>query len=677
MKKIALYILGLLLTIGFSAQAQLDRSKLPEPGPAPEIRLGEYESFTLKNGLKVFVVRNTKLPQVSVNLLIDRDPIAEGDKAGYIGLAGELLRSGTTNRSKDQLDEEIDFIGANLSTGSTSLYGSALSRHKEKLMELMADVLLNPSFPQSEFDRLVKQTKSGLAASKDDPDYIASTISNITLYGNEHPYGEPSTEATVDNITLADVKEYYNTYFKPNVAYLAIVGDITTKEAKKLTKKFLGDWKKGTVPSHSYEMVKVPESTQIVFVNKPNAVQSVLEVSHPVRLQPGSADVIPASVMNDILGGGSARRLFNNLRETKGYTYGAYSSLNSDELVGKFEASAKVRNEVTDSAVYEFMKELKLIRNEKVSAEELQKTKSNMTGNFARSLESPQTIARFALNIARYNLDKDYYRNYLKTLNAVTVDDVQRMAQKYINPDNAYVVVVGDANTVAPTLTQFGELRKVDMYGEPVKELEAGSVSVDEVMNKYIAAIGGKAKAEAITDVSTELEINVQGRTITIKQVAKMPGSFTMEQSMGGMTMSKQVVKDGTGFVVAGGQRQDMPEEAVKAAVYNIYPFPELKVLDGTLEAEVTGMEKVGGQDAYVVNVQTADGSSVSEYYAKDTGLKVKSVNQGSAMEITEYQTVDGIQVPKTIKMTTPMGALEAQVKSMEFNTNPADSVFE
>ena len=663
--------------VSLQANAQLDRSKLPEPGPAPEIRLGNYDSFTLKNGLQVFVVRNTKLPQVGFSLLVDRDAIVEGDKAGYISLAGSLLRSGTTNLTKDQLDEQIDFIGASLNTSSTGVFASALSQHTEKIVELMADVLLNPSFPQEEFDRLIKQTKSGLASSKDNPDYIASTISNITLYGKEHPYGEPSTEATVDNITLEDVKQYYATYFKPNVSYLAIVGDITTKEAKKLTKKYFGKWEKAEVPTHTYDAVKAPEETQVVVVNKDGAVQSVMEITHPVQMQPGSADAIPASVMNDILGGGSARRLFNNLRETKGYTYGAYSSLNSDELIGKFEASAKVRNEVTDSAVVEFMNELSRIRNEKVSADELQKTKSFMMGNFARSLESPQTIARFALNTARYGLDKDYYRNYLKTLDAVTVEDVQAMAQKYVKPENAYIVVVGDAATVAPVLKQFGKVSKVDMYGDPVKELAAGAVPVEQVMEKYLQAIGGKAKAEKIKDLAMEMEISAQGQIVTFKTVKELPGSYLMTQQIGGMTLMKLAINGNAGYMEAQGQRRPMPEDALKGNSYNVYPVPELKVLDGTYSAEVTGVEKVGEEEAYVVKVEASEGVFVTEYYSTESGLKLKTMSPAGGMEFKEYQEVDGILMPKAVTVSTPMGALPATVKSIEVNANPDDSMFE
>src|SRR5690606_27228333 len=216
-------ILIISLLFSSAAVAQINRSQLPEPGPAPEIKLGEVEDFTLDNGLKVFVVENHKLPRVAFSLVLERDPLVEGEKAGLTGFVGEMLTAGTTSRTKEQLDEEVDCIGASLSASSTSLYGSSLKKHQNKRLEPRADVLFNPVFPQAELDKLKKQALTGLAAAKDNPDAISSHLANALVYGKEHPYGEHQTEATTENITVEDVKNYYNTYFKPNIAYLAIV----------------------------------------------------------------------------------------------------------------------------------------------------------------------------------------------------------------------------------------------------------------------------------------------------------------------------------------------------------------------------------------------------------------------------------------------------------------------
>ncbi len=451
----------------------LDRSKAPQPGPAPKIQLGDYEEFTLPNGLQVIVVENHKLPRVSFQLSMDNDPLLEGDAAGYASMAGAMLTKGTKTRTKAELDEEIDFIGARLSSSDGGIFAASLTKHVPTLLELVSDVVLNPSFPQDELDKMKKQRLSALASSKDDPNDIARNVANVLRYGKDHPYGELVTEGSVEKITLDKCKEYYKTYFRPNVAYLAIVGDIDAEEAKKMVGKYFGAWEKSEVPTYSYKTPEAPSSRKMAFVDKPGAVQSVISVTYPVNLKPGTPEAIKSRVMNQVLGGGVfSGRLMQNLREDKAYTYGARSSLSTDKLIGRFSAGASVRNEVTDSSIVQFMHELNRMLDEDVAADHLQLVKNSMTGSFARSLERPETMARFALNSLRYKLPKDYYATYLEKLNAVTIADVREMARKYIKPDNAYILVVGNKDEVASKLGGFASSGKVDFYnadGDPIE----------------------------------------------------------------------------------------------------------------------------------------------------------------------------------------------------------------
>ncbi|NMB81362.1 MAG: insulinase family protein, partial [Ignavibacteria bacterium] len=462
MKK--LLLLMLVFVFAKPAFSQLDRSKLPQAGQASEIKIANYESFELKNGLKVFVIENRKLPRVSFNLVLDVDPVLEGSNAGFVSVTGDLLRTGTKKRTKDQLDKEIDLLGATLSTSPTSIFASGLERNKEKLFEIVSDIILNSEFKQEELDKLKKQMLSGLATAKDDPNSISQRVSQVLMYGKDHPYGEIETEETVNNITLDMCKSYYATNFRPNVAYLAIVGDINKATAKKLVEKYLTKWEKKEVPKNSYSTPKAPVVNKVSLVDRANSVQSVISIAYPVELQIGSDDAIKASVVNLILGGSATGRLFMNLREAKAYTYGAYSSMNPDRLIGSFSASTQVRTSVTDSAITEIINEMKKIRSEKVSDDELQKAKNLLSGSFTRSLESPETIARFAINTARYNLPKDYYKNYLKNLNALTSDEILATAKKYIKPNNLNVIVVGNGEEVAKNIAKFSVSNKVDYF---------------------------------------------------------------------------------------------------------------------------------------------------------------------------------------------------------------------
>ena len=265
------------------------------------------------------------------------------------------------------------------------------------------------------------------------------------MYGKEHPYGEMDSEETVKSITLDMCKKYIDTYFRPNISYLAIVGDINKAKAKTLVEKYFGKWVKKDVPKNTFQNPKAPIVNKVALIDRASSVQSVISVCYPVELPIGSDDAMKTKVANLILGGSATGRLFMNLREAKAYTYGAYSNLTPDKLIGKFSASTKVRNTVTDSAITEIMNEMKKLEMKKVSETELQNAKNLLAGGFIRSLEQPATIANFAINIARYNLPKDYYKNFLKNLSAVTVDDVQAIAKKYIKPNNANIVIVGNA----------------------------------------------------------------------------------------------------------------------------------------------------------------------------------------------------------------------------------------
>lgn len=342
-----------------SLQAQLDRSIRPEPGPAPKIQLGEFEKFTMDNGLQVIVVENRKVPVVSFQLTLDIDPVAEGEKAGAIDFAGQLMREGTTNRAKSEIDEAVDFIGATLSTFSTGIFASSLTKHQTTLLDIMSDVLLNPTFPEDELQKRVNQTRSGLQTIKTDGNAIASNLSLTQAYGSDHPYGEIVTEESLDNITADDLRAYYQNYWKPNHAYMVIVGDINVDEAKQLMNRYFAGWQKGEVPTHEYHTPQPPAGRRVAFAERSGALQSVVQVTYPLVLTPGHEDAIKVSVMNSILGGGVfSGRLMQNLREDKGYTYGARSSIGNDQLVTRFLASTEVRNSVTDSTVVEILSEM-------------------------------------------------------------------------------------------------------------------------------------------------------------------------------------------------------------------------------------------------------------------------------------------------------------------------------
>ena len=678
MKKFALGILVMLLATGITF-AQVDRSKLPASGPAPEIKIGEAETFTLANGLKVFVVKNTKLPRVSFTLVLERDPILEGDKAGLSTFIGDMMMGGTKNRTKDQLDQEIDFIGASLSASATSVSVSSLKKHQGKVLDLMADVLFNPVFPQPELDKLKKQSLTGLATTKDDPQAISSRLSRAVLYGKNHPYGESQTEQTTKNITLEDVKAYYATYFKPNIAYLAIVGDIDKAEAQKVVNQYFGTWKMGVVPTFTYPMPVRAAKQAVALVDRSSSVQSVIDVTQPVAMKIGDADYISSRLLNQILGGGSASRLFMNLREDKGFTYGAYSSIDADKLVGTISASASVRSEVTDSAVYEFVYEIKNLVDKGVTQVELDKAKAELAGSFGRSLEQPGTVANFALNTARYNLPKDYYATYLQKLNAYTVADINATAKRLIEPDKFIITTVGNGAEIKEKLAQFGEVVEYDIMGEPAKQLVAdAAMTPEKVLENYLTAVGGADKVAAVQTAKISMDANVMGTPLTIAFVYdSQNGRYGQKLSIAGNVMQKTSLANGKGSMSVQGNSIEMAPAQLAEAQLNSYLFPEAVYKQNGYTLTLDGLKDVDGKPAYKVIITAASGAKLINYYAQDSGLKIKYENPASGdTYYGDYQAKNGVLLPMawTIKSPQIPVPLEAKVTSLELNVPITDA---
>lgn len=469
MKKLFIIAAVSLLAQGISAQT-IDRSHKPKPGPAPVITIGDPVIYKLANGITVLVVENHKLPKVSASYSIDAGPITEGAKAGVVGLLGGMLNEGTTTKTKAQFDEAVDQLGADVNAGASGGSVSALTRYFPQAFNLMAESIRKPAFPAESFEKLKSQTLTGLKSSEKSAKAISARVVNALAYGKNHPMGEFETEASLNAITLADVKTAYQKYVTPSRGYLTFVGDIKPEAAKALAEKAFGDWKGSVLTLPVLTKVANPAKTEVDVINVSNAVQSEITVVNLIDLPMSSPDYFPILLANQILGGGSESRLFNNLREKHGFTYGAYSSTGSGRFQSKFSANAAVRNEKVDSAVVEFLNEINTIRTAKVTADELQNAKNLFNGSFALGLENPARTAAFASNILINGLPKDFYRTYLQKVNAVTTDDILRVAKKYYNHDNTRIVIVGKGEAFVPGLAKAGFKTQIfDNYANPVK----------------------------------------------------------------------------------------------------------------------------------------------------------------------------------------------------------------
>jgi predicted Zn-dependent peptidase len=682
MKKYISSICALMIAVAGMAQ-KVDRSKAPAAGPAPKIQIGSYQNFTMDNGLKVIVVENHKLPNVSYSLQLEIDPIKEGEKAGYVSFAGDMMSKGTTTRSKDEITSSIDFIGAQFSSGSDGIFGACLTKHSEKMLDIFSDVLLHPSFPETELEKAKKKTISGLISEKTDPNSISSKIGNMVTYGKNHPYGEQMTEETVKNITREDIVNYYNNYFKPNVAYLIIVGDITMETAKAQANKYFASWTRGDVPKMKFRAPKLPGGNEVVFVPMPGAVQSVINITYPIDLIPTTQDALVASVLNNILGGsGFQTRLMQNLREDKAYTYGAYSDIAADDYVGNFSAGASVRNEVTDSSITQIMFEISKLTTEAVDDKTLQIVKNIMTGQFARSLERPQTVARFAKNIDKYGLPKNFYETYLERLNAVTSMDILTLAKRVLLPNNAYITVVGNKE-IESKITAFdadGKILKFNPDGSVFVDMRPApaDVTTQVVFNNYIQAVGGKDKIAKIKSFEQKGKFDVGMAKLDMQSVCIANTALRMVVSMNGNAMMTQTW-DGTKMQISQmGQSMEAGEAEILQAKIQSDLLAELHYADFGIQSQLKGIEVVNGADMYVIENIYANGLVSTDYFDVKTGLRMKTITvqkvgetaQTSETTIVSYgETKDGIKYPSVVKQNA--GGQMVEITISEFNLNP------
>lgn len=684
------------LALSTWTMAQVDRSIMPAPTQAKKININDSEVFTTANGITVILSENHKLPRVSFDLNMGSDPRLEGTKAGLSDMAGSMIMSGTKNRTKDQLDQEIDFIGASLGADKSSISMSCLTKHMDKGLTLMSDVLLNANFPQSEFDRIKKQNISGLMSTKSDAGSMAENATVKINFPN-HPFSDVMTEETLNNISREDVESFYRANFTPNGSYLVVVGDINRQQTEAMVNKYFGTWTGGPVYKNQPNSGSFTKGNRVVFVKKPGAVQSVVYVTFPIDMKTGDKNQLPLTVLNGILGGGGfGTRLMQNLREDKAYTYGCYSSLNITEDGSWMSAGGNFQNAVTDSAIEQILLEFQKITNEYVKDEELNLTKTNMAGGFARSLERPQTIARFALNIIKNNLPKDYYQTYLQRLESVSKEDVLQMAQQYFTSKNCNIIVVGNEE-VLDKLKRFdtdGKIEILDPFGNVMKDTKPADITAEKLIENYVFALTGttssKAASKKLKSIkSFERVYELKGDQIpfALKSTEIFVAPVTEGQKLEGQGMVFQKSfydgKAGFTFNMQTG-KTPLTEEELSTKAKSSGIIPEMNYAKNGIQCELVGIENMNGADYYVM--KTVDGKNESyDYFNKNTFMKEKTINimtrDGETMESTvtygDFKEVNGMKFAHTITQSVGPMVLSGTVTSMTVNGKIDLKIFE
>lgn len=663
------YIAAAFLFSGMLSAQNIDINKMPVATSTPVVNITKPKTFTMKNGLTVMVVENNKLPRVSMNLSMDRPPYYEGDIVGVSEIMADQFENGTKNMSKEDFNKKVDYLGANLSFSSGGAFANTLSKYFPQVLSLMADAVVNPKFSATEVQNSKERTIEGLKANEKNASSIASRVSRALRYGKNTARGEFETIESINKVTLADVQDVYKKYYAPDNAYLVVVGDVKYNTVKPLIEKAFANWKKSNTVYPELEPAKNPSTAEINVVDVPTAVQSVVSVGNVNNLQMRDPQYFAAMLANYILGGGADSRLFMNLREKNAFTYGAYSNMNSGKYSSDFTAQASVRNEVTDKAVKEFMNELNAIST--VTPQELANAKAKLKGDFIRSLERPETIARFAVSQKVRNLPDNFYTNYLKSIDAVTAEQVSQAVKQNILTGQSRIFVAGKGADIADGLEKLGyPVKYYDRFANPAAKPSAqavpANVTVATIGDNYIKAIGGSAAVNKINSITMKAGANVQGMALDLNMMQAKGGKMAQTISMMGQTVQRMVFDGKTGYAEAQGRKMDLPAEALADMAGKTVLFPELN-FPTDKSYQVTGIEKFNGEDSYVVK-KGAD----TYYYSVKTGLKTGEVKTQKSMSIptsySDYKEVAGVKMPYKFTQTMMGQEIVFDVKSYEVN---------
>jgi zinc protease len=693
------------LPAGSSAAAQ-DRNwpseRPPRPLHAREVRFPPYEIQTLPNGLKVVVVLHHEQPAVSMRLLIRVG--SASDPKGKLGLVQELsslLDQGTETKSAAEMADAIDFIGGAMGAGAatdvTYLNMVVMKDSFETGMRMLSDMARHPSFVPAEMQRQRQQMLSSLQVSMTDPDFVADGVFDRLVYGF-HPYGLPhtGTAETLNAITRDDLLAFHRTYFAPNNAILAVVGDVTAAEAFDMTKKVFGDWARKDVPVQPAAEPPAPMQ-RLIAVNKPDAVQTEVRVGH-VGIQRKHPDYMAVNLAMRILGGEGSNRLHNVLRTQRGLTYGAQADMDALKDTGDFVARTNTRSEATGEVLKLVLEEFWRLQREPVNERELADAKAYLTGSFPLTIETPDAIAMQVLNVVFYDLPIEDLQNFRDRVNAVTTDDIQRVARAYLKPDKLSVALVGDVGAFAADLKGAGfpmfetiDLANLDLTaadfraprgapaaaaplrlrpiafqrpdrGSPPPVTQADAAKAKPLVERAIASMGGLAKLRSIRNMVVTTQTSASGPDGTLDVTAttyvEYPNRVRVETRLRDVT-SVQVYDGQQAWVSDPKGVHDVPATAIRELDLGLRRAPIALLLDaeqGRIQSrQIADLKEAGGRSYQGLEFSAANVEPIALYLDRGTGLVAKEtyVAGGPGQPLIEetfrnYEPADGVQFARS-----------------------------
>lgn len=689
MKQQILLTLVLTLFIKFMAisEEKIDITKKPEPLAEKEFVFPKYSEAKLKNGIKVFLVEDHEQPTFAFRILIPGGSAYDGDKPGLAELTAEMLTKGAGKLTALQIAQKLDGVGANLSVSANPEYfvisGNCIIKYIPLLLDVLSDVLLRPTFPKEELDKLKPRVIAAIKNEKSRGSSIANALTKKIIYGEKHPYGTHKTEKSVLEIAIDDINEFYQKYFKPDWASVVITGDVSLKEIIPLFEKALGNWKKGNIPPLTFPPTS-PSPLGVYFVKRPASVQSSIILSTPT-VEIKNPDYETLDIAASIIGSGFAGRLFRTLRETYSYTYTPFGYQTSSKFANRFACGAEVRNDVTDSAIDVIKEQLTLLATEPPSKEELDRIKKVEIGHYLMSFENTDFIASLIQNAYFNGIPLAELKDYPKRVQNMTPYDIQKVAKKYMHPNKAYIVVVGNPD-VKSKLEKFGKIFEYDVDLNPISgekaKVEKVSLDPNELIEKYLDARGGKAFLENLQSYSLEgkASLSVQGQILngTVVQKVKSPTQKYQKFDFG-MFQNELWINQNEAWSKVQGQIEKLEPKEFDKALFDLAINKEIDKLEKNFQINILGKQG----DQILVKFTTQSGFEATTYFNASNYLieKIESTEdtpQGPipiTTTLEKWEKVDNYYFPVLVKTTNPMFSIEVE-NSYQLNVSFDDTNF-
>ena len=668
---------------------KIDRSKQPAPDPAPKVAFPPFEVFTLDNGLKVFYVHDLR-PLVTFRMMIAGGNSRDGDVPSLADAAADLLIKGTKTRTAAQFAQQIDYVGgsvgASASADAIDVVASGLKKHLPVILTMFADAVMNPTYPAGELDDYKNEQITGLKSAKANAGYLSRYAVNKVLYGNTS-YGQMPSEESLSKLTPKLVTAYHDTYFVPNNATLAFVGDLSKEDLKaKLEAAFKG-WKPGKVTPLVQPTFPKAKGGRIILVDRPASVQSSIRVvsTGPLYRDPERPKTF---ILNSIFGAGTGlgNRLASNLREKHAYTYTPGSGFSANLWSGNFVAQADVRNDVTDSALFEMLAEIRRIQNEPVPQDELERNIQSSLGGYMMSLADPAVTAQRLQFMDFYGLPKDYYDRIMAVYAGTTSEDVMHLAKKYMDEKEMQIVVVGKASEVKSKLERFGPVEVWNTDLVPVESMtgsapaEINGLSADKIWRKMLDAMGG-SKIQSIKSLRTSATVNVapMGAKGTLVKVESAPNSLHEVLTIPNMITQEKFVNGKSVVTIANGQSETLSGEDLDKELETAWLFPEAYVQERGGRVQLKGKKTIGGKETIAIDMVMPKSGTTTYYLDPATWLPVAQESaEGQMSKVSDWKAVSGVLLPHTISFEPQPGLTISLVDlKYEANVSVAPSMFE